>query len=155
MRPTHTTIIAALGVVIVIALGGTYAEPGHVYLAVETDPDGGNGGYTGYIKIGWTKPHVTKDQKIAKMKTYNPRPIQIVEYIEVTNRVAAEQAALASLRQIEQWSGNAGGGTEWFWINMQNGSPDWRNFHKRFLDAIAPYRVGNHHGIGRGRKKVF
>ena len=153
MRPTHTTIIAALCVVIVIALGGTYAEPGHVYLAAERDPDGG--GYTGYIKIGWTKPHISIHQKIAKMRTYNPCPIEIIQYIQVTDRIAAEQAALTALRQNPQWSGNAGGGTEWFWINMQNGSPDWGIFHQRFLDAIAPYRVGNHHGIGRGRKKVF
>ena len=153
MRPTLTTVIAALGVVIVIALGGTYAQSGHVYLAAERDPDGG--GYTGYIKVGWTKPHVTIDQKIAKMRTYNPRPIQIVEYIQVTDRIAAERAALTALRQNPRWSGNVGGGTEWFWINMQNGSPDWHNFHQRFLNAINVHRQGNQHGIGHGRRKVF
>ena len=51
------TAVIALGVVIVVGLGGTHADgPGHVYLAAEVAP---GGGYTGFFKVGWTESYTT------------------------------------------------------------------------------------------------
>ena len=64
----------------------------------------------------------------------------MIEYIPVNNKFAAEAAALRALRQ-RGWGVNYGGGTEWFLVNLQNGSPDWSNFHHQFLNAIQQFRI--------------
>ena len=137
MKLTLIAVIT-LGVAIIVNvdLGRAYGEPGHVYLAAELAP---NGGYTGFMKVGWTKPITTKKVKIDSMKTYNPRRIVMLEYIEVSNRLAAENAALIALR-VRGWGINYGGGTEWFYVSHQIGSQDWQNFHHQFLEAIRPFR---------------
>lgn len=119
---------------IIIGLEGTNADgPGHVYMAGEVTLH--NGAYTGLFKVGFTHAHITISDKLKSMRTYNARRFEMIYYIPVTMRRAAEAAAHRALRP---WHVNAGGGKEWFMVDLNN-YQNWNNFRNQFLNSIQGY----------------
>ena len=88
---------------------------------------------TGYYKIGST---TDPDQRIRNLRTGNPRNLNYICKIRVSNKTKAEQAAKKELKEYHV-EDNPDGGTEWYEVRKS----ELKSFERKFKRAVDKYKI--------------